>query len=800
MKNKYKILLSFIIIIIASFAIYTVKAVENKTLLCLDYPKVQTYKTSMYVEGWGMSEEKEVQIKAYIDTTEVTEQLKRMKRIDVLSSIKGYGDAITNPTPGFQGIIDLSLFKDGQHTFVIKAISNETQQVLAQETKTFTINKYNSLICVDYPRANENVKDNLYVEGWLMSENAEAQVKLYIDEKDYSDAIVRTNRNDVLSAIKGYGGSTSNPQPGYKANIDLKHLKDGQHSVKIQIYSPKSEEIMFEHTREIQVKKYNSLLCVDYPITNGKEKDSLYVEGWVMSEDKDAQVKLYIDGEDYSSEIQRTQREDVINAVKEYGGSSKNSNPGYQANVDLTNVKDGIHQVTIKVYSPNSEEIMCEHTRNIQVNKYDTLMCLDYPKNGENTNYNLYIEGWIMSEDKNATIYAYIDGIDYSNYIERTERKDVINAIKGYGGINKNTAPGFTANIDLGKFKDGIHTLIIKAISPNTEDLLFQEIRKITVKKYTGTMNIEAPSQKTVTSGDLYIEGWEMSECKNTNIKVYIDNKAVPASFTRKEREDVLNAVKEYGGVERNETPGFYATVNVTKFNDGNHTLKVEVYSDLGEYITQFQKAIIIYNNQYWGIDVSHFQGTIDFDALMSTKELDFMIVQAGYGQYSNQKDTQFERNYAEAKKRNIPIGAYLYSYALDVEGAKREAYNMLGWLEGKSFELPIFYDIEDKSQQSIPKETKTDMCLAFGEILKSAGYKVGIYTSKNWLASEIDISKIPNDYDIWVASYGEDDGEIPSDIYKYIGKHEIWQYTSTGTVNGITGNVDFNICYKKYF
>ena len=799
MKSKYKILLSFIIIIIASFAIYTVKAVENKTLLCLDYPKVQTYKTSMYVEGWAMSEKKDVQIKAYIDKTEVTEQLKRTKRIDVLSSIKGYGDAITNPTPGFQGNIDLSPFKDGQHTFVIKAIYNETQQVLEQETKTFTINKYNSLICVDYPRVNENVKDNLYVEGWLMSENAEAQVKLYIDEKDYSDAIIRTTRNDVLSVIKGYGGSTSNPQPGYKANVDLSSLKDGKHNVKIKIYSPKSEEVIFEHTREIQVKKYNSLLCVDYPITNGKEKESLYVEGWVMTEDKDAQIKIYVDGKDYSSEVQRTQRKDVINAIKGYGGANKNPNPGYQAKIDLTNLKDGIHQFTIKVYSPNSDEYMCEHTRNIQVKKYDTLVCLDYPKNGGNTNYNLYVEGWIMSEDKDATIYAYIDGIDYSNYIKRTERKDVINAIKGYGGTNKNTTPGFTANIDLGKFKDGIHTLTIKAISPHTDDLLFQESRKITVKKYTGAMNIEAPSKKTVTSGDLYIEGWEMSECKNTNIKVYIDGKSVPASFKRKEREDVLKAVKGYGGATRNITPGFYATVNVTKFNDGNHTLKVQVYSDLGEYITQFQKAIIIYNNQYWGIDVSHFQGTIDFNALMSTKELDFMIVQAGYGQYSNQKDSQFERNYAEAKKRNIPIGAYLYSYALDVEGAKREAYNMLGWLEGKSFELPIFYDIEDKSQQSIPKETKTDMCLAFGEILKSAGYKVGIYTSKNWLASEIDISKIPNDYDIWVASYGEDNGEIPSDIYKYIGKHEIWQYTSTGTVNGITGNVDFNICYKKY-
>ena len=72
--------------------------------------------------------------------------------------------------------------------------------------------------------------------------------------------------------------------------------------------------------------------------------------------------------------------------------------------------------------------------------------------------------------------------------------------------------------------------------------------------------------------------------------------------------------------------------------------------------------------------------------------------------------DSQFEKNYSEAKKRNIPFGTYLYSYATNVEGAKTEANELVGYLKktGKTFELPIFFDIEDKTQTSLSKQDKT--------------------------------------------------------------------------------------------
>ena len=212
------------------------------------------------------------------------------------------------------------------------------------------------------------------------------------------------------------------------------------------------------------------------------------------------------------------------------------------------------------------------------------------------------------------------------------------------------------------------------------------------------------------------------------------------------------------------------------------------------------------YKREYHGIDVSDYQGEIDFDKLVKTGKVDFMIAQAGWYSESRQKfmpEDYFERNYEEAKKRNIALGTYLYSYATSVDQARREAENLIAYLKsiGKTdYELPIFYDIEDASQANLSKETRTQMCLAFGQVILNAGYKVGIYSNMNKLLTWIDLNQIPDEYSIWVASFGINDGNIPGDKFKFPGEHDIWQYTSKGTIDGIEGYVDMNICYKKYF
>lgn len=213
------------------------------------------------------------------------------------------------------------------------------------------------------------------------------------------------------------------------------------------------------------------------------------------------------------------------------------------------------------------------------------------------------------------------------------------------------------------------------------------------------------------------------------------------------------------------------------------------------------------YKRHYIGIDVSYWQKTINFDKLVASKKIDFMISRIGWYSESQTKlvvDPQFERNYKETRQRKIPLGAYFYSYAMSVDEAKEEAESVVNYLKSTGqteYELPIFYDIEHNSQIALGKDTITQMSIAFCEIIKNAGFKVGVYSYSYWLDNYMNLSQLPNDYSIWVANYGKDNnGSLPDNIYKYADTHDIWQYTSTGKVDGIDGDVDMNICYRRYF
>lgn len=194
---------------------------------------------------------------------------------------------------------------------------------------------------------------------------------------------------------------------------------------------------------------------------------------------------------------------------------------------------------------------------------------------------------------------------------------------------------------------------------------------------------------------------------------------------------------------------------------------------------------------EYRGIDVSKWQGNIDFSKVKQSG-VDFVIARIGYGMYTNQKDGEFEDNYKGATKNNIPIGVYLYSYALNTNDALKEAEVVLNWLNSRKLNLPVYYDIEDKSQSTLSKETLTKMCETFCEKIEAAGYWAGIYANKYWLTTHLDSKRLEQKYTIWVAQY--------NDTNTYKGKYDMWQYTSKGKVNGINGNVDMDILYRNIF
>ncbi|MBQ2825168.1 MAG: hypothetical protein IJF19_02735 [Clostridia bacterium] len=184
-------------------------------------------------------------------------------------------------------------------------------------------------------------------------------------------------------------------------------------------------------------------------------------------------------------------------------------------------------------------------------------------------------------------------------------------------------------------------------------------------------------------------------------------------------------------------------------------------------------------------IDVSEWQGNVDFSKVKKAG-IDYVILRAGFGREATQIDSEFLENYKKAKAAGLKVGAYWYSYATDTADAVKEAKACLQVIKGKSFELPVFYDMEDSTQTSLGKATLTKMARAFLEEIKKAGFSAGIYANANWFSNYLDFDGLYKDYYVWLAQY--------NDVAEF--KCDIWQYTSSGKVNGVSGNVDMNIIY----
>lgn len=189
------------------------------------------------------------------------------------------------------------------------------------------------------------------------------------------------------------------------------------------------------------------------------------------------------------------------------------------------------------------------------------------------------------------------------------------------------------------------------------------------------------------------------------------------------------------------------------------------------------------------GIDVSKFQGDIDFKKVKASG-IDFVIIRAGYGRETSQKDVKFEQNYKNAKAAGLKVGAYWYSYADSVEDAKKEAAACVSVIKGKQFEYPIYFDLEEKSQFDKGKEFCSNLVKAFCNALEKAGYWAGLYCSTYYLNNYI-TDEVAKRYAVWVAQY--------NDECTYKRPYGMWQYSSEGKVNGISGNVDMDYGYVDY-
>ena len=181
------------------------------------------------------------------------------------------------------------------------------------------------------------------------------------------------------------------------------------------------------------------------------------------------------------------------------------------------------------------------------------------------------------------------------------------------------------------------------------------------------------------------------------------------------------------------------------------------------------------------GIDVSHHQGQINWEKVRDAG-IDFAILRVGFGMdQTDQDDLCFAYNASECERLGIPYGVYIYSYATDVERAASEAEHVLRLIQGRTLSFPVYFDMEDESTE---ESDLAAIAKTFCAKISAAGYPVGVYANAYWWNTFLTDPCFDN-WHRWVAHYNMECG--------YTGKYAMWQYTSSGTVDGVEGDVDMN-------
>lgn len=194
------------------------------------------------------------------------------------------------------------------------------------------------------------------------------------------------------------------------------------------------------------------------------------------------------------------------------------------------------------------------------------------------------------------------------------------------------------------------------------------------------------------------------------------------------------------------------------------------------------------------GVDISVYQGKVSTANFKKAKAdgVKFVILRLGYTGSSSKKptiDSVFEYNYANAIAAGLPVGVYFYSLATTADKAKEEANFCIKHLKDKKISYPVYIDMEDPVYQSkCTKATLAKVCDSFCSVIKAAGYTPGVYASLSWFNNKI--GEISVKHSKWVAQYYKE--------CQYKGAYDMWQYSSSGKVDGLSGKIDMNYWYKK--
>lgn len=438
--------------------------------------------------------------------------------------------------------------------------------------------------------------------------------------------------------------------------------------------------------------------------------------------------------------------------------------------------------------------------------------------------------GWKMSNVSNTKIKAYVDNTQIDEKaVTYKKRDDVITSMaeKGYGTDKENPNPGFEFSIDSSNMTEGEHSIKLVLCASNGE-VLEQTAARIYIDRQLhvqyrahveniGWQNYVKDSEMAGTSGKSYrVEALNINlinapddakilyrtHVQNIGWQNWQQNGSMAGTSGKSYRIEAIEIMLE--NLDK-YTVEYQVHIQDKGWSDWYMDGETAGTVGQGKRIEALRIRLVPKKEKrkYKGIDVSVYNRSVNW-GLVKRDGIDFAFIRAGFRGYGSRgtlnEDPYYKLNMQGAEQAGVPVGVYFVTQAINVDEAREEAYWVLERVRNYKIDYPIAIDIEAPGlenpndiprTQNLDKNTRTSIARAFCETIQNAGYRPIVYCNVDWAYNYLNMSEL-SAYDTWIASYRDNN---PG----YNGKYSIWQYTSKGQVSGVLGNVDRNICYKKY-
>ncbi len=391
---------------------------------------------------------------------------------------------------------------------------------------------------------------------------------------------------------------------------------------------------------------------------------------------------------------------------------------------------------------------------------------------------------WISADNLSGGLPALtVGGYCVLSATATTAVSDTLMLYNGESTDGLTAAFGASLTTDTSSYTQGTSSLKMTCTTPNAYasshqvgGMVLQSLSSATDMSAYDTLAFDLYLPTTMTGSHVFQVNFAVGAQDGYNFAKYISNQPAGWYTVQVPLAEIPVAVASTADWTKTDT------IRYTWFNYGGFTTETSFLLDNVRLLKDDTDILAK------GIDVSKWQGDIDWEAVANDPHGEFAIIRAGY---NGLKTTKFEDNYAGAKAAGVPIGAYAYIMATTVEEARAEANALVEILAGKQFEYPIYIDVEDPDVYgSLDKATVTEIVKTEVDILEAAGYFAGIYTYYYFTVSNIDMTALTN-YSFWIAQLGSSTD--------YTGSYGMWQYSAKGMIEGISGPVDLDYCYVDF-